>query len=553
MARSSEEVLLIVEHVKNKKCEGFLYMMSQRMAWMPQTKKSFTVSHNYADIKSQKISPDSKEKIQLQVVFHDGGANTFHFVSPDGREKRKTDRDSIKELLSQLLPKFRSQINSELEEKNRILQEDPQMFQLYKDLVVTSVITADEFWANHAHKKFRRDFQQVGVSAAFLTDVKPQADGCNGLKYNLTAEVIEAIFRTYPIVKQKHLENVPHKMVEQEFWTKFFQSHYVYRDQIAQNSKELFSDCAKADDESLSADVLQTFHDPLLSIVNMSDNTSGDGYGQVASAAQLPEASKSAHNINSSIIKRFNQHSSRVLQVCHEKSAAVASTSAKADEDSQDQVDARNAAVSSGQAGPSSKKRKINDKIDYSDLRNEDGGRKGAKLSLTKLDCYLQGPTAETRTVYRTNDDILNACQEVAQDVMVWQPSLVHSIIPSTAISALGELTPGGALMKGNRKWATSDGTVEHHRQELQQLYVALCELLRHFWQCFPVTSKTLEEKVVQMRSTLERFQNARLAPFKHKLVESHTPAEYVAHLEHMLDKAYEKFNIWHARQASKR
>ena len=29
-------------------------------------------------------------------------------------------------------------------------------------------------------------------------DVKPQADGCNGLKYNLTSDIIESIFKTYP-------------------------------------------------------------------------------------------------------------------------------------------------------------------------------------------------------------------------------------------------------------------------------------------------------------------------------------------------------------------
>ena len=53
MSRASEEVLLIVAHVKNKKCEGNMYMMGQRMAWMPQAKSTFTISYNYADIKSK--------------------------------------------------------------------------------------------------------------------------------------------------------------------------------------------------------------------------------------------------------------------------------------------------------------------------------------------------------------------------------------------------------------------------------------------------------------------------------------------------------------------
>lgn len=51
MSKSSEDVLTIVNYVKNKKVVGELYMMSERLAWKPQTKSAFNVSHNYADIK----------------------------------------------------------------------------------------------------------------------------------------------------------------------------------------------------------------------------------------------------------------------------------------------------------------------------------------------------------------------------------------------------------------------------------------------------------------------------------------------------------------------
>lgn len=72
-------------------------------------------------------------------------------------------------------------------------------------------------------------FKLTGVSGAFLADIKPQTDGCNGLKYNLTNDIIECIFKAYPAVKRKHSEHVPAKLSESEFWTKFFQSHYFHR------------------------------------------------------------------------------------------------------------------------------------------------------------------------------------------------------------------------------------------------------------------------------------------------------------------------------------
>ncbi len=70
----------------------------------------------------QKISPDTKEKIQLQVVMHDGSAMTFQFSNPSGRAAQQKDREDVKELLQQLLPKFRKKVNSELEEKNRFVK-----------------------------------------------------------------------------------------------------------------------------------------------------------------------------------------------------------------------------------------------------------------------------------------------------------------------------------------------------------------------------------------------------------------------------------------------
>ncbi len=51
--------------------------------------------------------------------MHDGSARTWHFTNPGGRSAQVHDRDAVKELLQQLLPKFRSKVNSELEHKNR--------------------------------------------------------------------------------------------------------------------------------------------------------------------------------------------------------------------------------------------------------------------------------------------------------------------------------------------------------------------------------------------------------------------------------------------------
>ena len=67
--------------------------------------------------------------------------------------------------------------------------------------------------------------------------------------YNITFDDIQSIFKTYPAVKIKYAQNVPHKMSEKDFWTKFFQSYYFRRDQINATANDLFADCAIKDDE----------------------------------------------------------------------------------------------------------------------------------------------------------------------------------------------------------------------------------------------------------------------------------------------------------------
>ena len=189
MSRSAEDILLQVRYVKHKKNEGTLYLMRERMAWMASHKSdTFSVNHKYVDIKSQKISPEGKAKVQLQIVLHDGQCTMFHFNDQiGGRDAQIKQRDDVKEMLQQLLSTSKKKVNKELEEKNRMLSENAGLLQLYKDLVITNIITPEEFWSQHAPTKNKSidsssNKQEVGVAGSFLSEIKPQADGANGIR-----------------------------------------------------------------------------------------------------------------------------------------------------------------------------------------------------------------------------------------------------------------------------------------------------------------------------------------------------------------------------------
>lgn len=49
----------------------------------------------------------------------------------------------------------------------------------------------------------------------------------------------------------------------------------------------------------------------------------------------------------------------------------------------------------------------------------------------------------------------------------------------------------------------------------MRNLYLALSELLKHFWHCFPPTTQDLEAKALRMHQALQRFKMARLQPFE--------------------------------------
>ncbi|EDV56045.1 general transcription factor IIH subunit 1 [Drosophila erecta] len=581
MTTSSEDVLLQMGEVRYKKGDGTLYVMNERVAWMAEHRDTVTVSHRYADIKTQKISPEGKPKVQLQVVLHDGNTSTFHFVNRQGQAAMLADRDKVKELLQQLLPNFKRKVDKDLEDKNRILVENPNLLQLYKDLVITKVLTSDEFWATHAKdhalKKMGKS-QEIGVSGAFLADIKPQTDGCNGLKYNLTSDVIHCIFKTYPAVKRKHFENVPSKMPEAEFWTKFFQSHYFHRDRLTAGTKDIFTECGKIDDQALKAAVQQGAGDPLLDLKKFEDVPLEEGFGSVAGDRNVVNSGNIVHQ---NMIKRFNQHSIMVLKTCANVTSAPsnmtngtnnangpvsqsaytngmngkAQATATATKNSADQVD---------KDEPQSKKQRLMEKIHYEDLGdpllegNDDPANgekaKSKQFELSKVERYLNGPVQNS--MYDNHNDPMSL-EEVQYKLVRNSESWLNRNVQRTficskaAVNALGELSPGGSMMRGFQEQSAGQLVPNDFQRELRHLYLSLSELLKHFWSCFPPTSEELEAKLQRMHETLQRFKMAKLVPFENRAMHELSPlrSSLTQHLNQLLRTANSKFATWKERK----
>lgn len=562
MAKRSEDVLLQMGYVRYKKGDGTLYVMDERIAWMAENRDKVTVSHHFQDIKMQKISPEGKPKVQLQLVMNDDtNSTTFHFINPNGMAAQIEDRDKVKNLLQSLLPKFKRQVDPELEEKNRILCSNPNLLQMYKDLVIERVMTSEEFWSTHAKQyteKQNAQKQDIGVSGAFLADIKPVADGANALKYNLSKDIIQCIFKTYPAVKRKHLDYVPAKMSESEFWTKFFQSHYFHRDRLLAG-KDIFTECGKLDDKALQEAVNKTTGDVLLDLRSFEDNSLEEGFG---GAPSDKNGVNSGNIIHQNMVKRFNQHSMMVLNTCQKNNEQNTNgTCQPNDKNGQDMVDASN------DNEPQKKRARIMEKIRYDDLVTDDaseslvngngsnGGSSASELSLQKIERYLHGPVPDT--VIADGNDNLNNMEvtqaQILKSTEIWGTRMPQKLLinPKAAVNVLGELTPGGALMRGFQEQSLSQLVPPSIEKELRSLYLTFGELLRHFWHSFPPSTPELEAKVVRMHEAIQRFSAVKLIPFEEKVTReaSSIGTSITQHLNQLLRTASQKFNTWQERK----
>lgn len=551
MATKSEDIRLQINNVRHKKGDGTLYLMAERLAWMPNTKNNFTISHKYSDIKIQKISPEGKAKIQLQIVLHTGDNTTFQFTNLE-------DRTAVKDALLQILPQFKGKMSKDRERKALLLSKNQSLLQLYKDLVETKIVSADDFWSQFVDDKSdisepQSEQQDVGVSADFLAGIPLNGKQVKG---TVNVETLWAILKTYPKVAKKHQELVPTKMSETEFWNKFFQSRYFNRDR----TKDLFSDCAKSDEKEWTSSVKKGIVDPFLDIDIFNDNA----YQSTAE----PPPSSSHENPDQLLIKRFNQQSIRLLESLKQKEKATKDDAGQQESQtsSNNQNEKTSQAVNSAQGQANNESTSVppppNEEVQpasfrahrrdwtYDDLAGldhsgdflDDQSRVGSKMQEVDKDIYSIVPQGQQAAFN------INLVKDHYEAVRSWEPRLIDCIAAKDATEALKNLSPAGYLMRSSNTNRLVDTVPEELQLKLKSAYHASNELLRHFWLCFPAIEPSLEKKLIKLHETLKKFESTKLQPFYDSL-----PRDQRHLLDHLMrgqfKAASRKFENWKSKR----
>ncbi|TBU56387.1 hypothetical protein BD310DRAFT_882716 [Dichomitus squalens] len=202
--------------------------------------------------------------------------------------------------------------------RKKVLVSTPELAQLHRELVMGGHITENEFWEGREHLLLAQaaaESQKRGKPGQ-LVDPRPQSvDG--EVKIIITPQLVHDIFEEFPVVAKAYSENVPEKLSEAEFWSRYFQSrlfnahrasirssaaqHVVKDDPIL--DKYLEKDDDDIEPRRLREERVDTFID--LGATSVDHEETGNERDITMQAgkqrAVLP------------LIRKFNEHSTRLL------------------------------------------------------------------------------------------------------------------------------------------------------------------------------------------------------------------------------------------------
>ena len=122
---------------------------------------------------------------------------------------------------------------TELELRISVLRSNAQLRSLHKDVVLSGAMPDAEFWSHPQRQALiraeRANLEQRQGRNARLADPKPTPNEAGEMKLSITPELIRDLFEQFPVVRRAFDENVPAKMDESSFWTRYFQSKLYHR------------------------------------------------------------------------------------------------------------------------------------------------------------------------------------------------------------------------------------------------------------------------------------------------------------------------------------
>lgn len=417
----------------------------------------------------------------------------------------------------------------EMSRRMKLLQEDSELRKLHQQLVINKVLSEAEFWATRKHmlddEQSRGPKQRTGLKSAMLADVRPLTDGrTNKVTFNLTPEIIHQIFAEKPAVHRAFLMNVPSKMTEIAFWTKYCRAEYLYR---TKNSAAAAAEAA--DDEDLAVftkedDILASSErhkiqrvDPTLDMsADLNDDyLSLPGHGTLRDGAKESTEMLEGGGRSRTIVHDINRHAAVVLEgrpldAELRDTTTVAHALARAQ-----QTEARDRA-----ADTEVDKRRTQRVHNMTDMEDLQGPPAPTFVPLTiqdprkYFDSQQSTPAGEGVAAADVNCHMTPslAFGSFKQQLNSFQAGESRDpvIAPNLALKVLTDLTQQIASTKYTTGTTAERNILESlpraTRDEILQHSATVNELLRHFWASYPLTSNLLVEKANRLKDAMAQL-----------------------------------------------
>ncbi|KAJ2766939.1 RNA polymerase II transcription factor B subunit 1, partial [Coemansia nantahalensis] len=203
----------------------------------------------------------------------------------------------------------------EVKLRQEVLSKNGDLAKVHKSLVISGLISEDEFWSTRKHILETSAIQsqlRKGETSAWL-ELTRMSQETGNFKSTITPNIARRIFREYPQVKRAYIDNVPHKVGEKTFWKRFVASQFFNRGRTADAYKgrdSIFDKCSLEEDAALSdsREANYAFLARLLDLTRTEEDSIETG-----NAPDFTMRPSIADN-KLPLIRRFNNRSLLVLQ-----------------------------------------------------------------------------------------------------------------------------------------------------------------------------------------------------------------------------------------------
>ncbi|KAF7321699.1 hypothetical protein MKEN_00691300 [Mycena kentingensis (nom. inval.)] len=199
--------------------------------------------------------------------------------------------------------------------RKEILRSSPELGALHRELVaMTGQLSEAEFWEGREHLLLSMAASENQSKGKPGQIVDPRPETVDGeTKIVMTLQMIQEIFEEYPVIAKAHRENVPGKLTEAEFWTRYFKSklYHAHRasirstavQHVVQDDPILDKYLEKIDDGAQRSDKVELFVD--LAATSEDHEETGNEKDVTMIAGRQRGALP--------LIRKFNEHSERLL------------------------------------------------------------------------------------------------------------------------------------------------------------------------------------------------------------------------------------------------